>query len=59
MIRFADAMAMFVRDDRAATAVEYGLLVALLGLSILTAISALGNPTQNNYENIVNMWPDQ
>ncbi|MEL6661677.1 MAG: Flp family type IVb pilin [Pseudomonadota bacterium] len=59
MIRFADAMAMFVRDDRAATAVEYGLLVALLALSIVTAISALGNPTQNNYENIVNMWPDQ
>jgi len=59
MKRFADAMAIFVRDDRAATAVEYGLLVALLALSIVSAISALGNPTQNNYENIVNMWPDQ
>ncbi|MEM9739830.1 MAG: Flp family type IVb pilin [Pseudomonadota bacterium] len=49
---------LILRDEEAATVVEYGLLVALLVLSIFTAISALGNPTQANYENIVNMWPD-
>ncbi|MEM1149781.1 MAG: Flp family type IVb pilin [Pseudomonadota bacterium] len=45
-------------DDRASTVVEYGLLIALLVLAIFAAISALGNPTQSNYENIVNMWPE-
>ncbi|MEO0815738.1 MAG: Flp family type IVb pilin [Pseudomonadota bacterium] len=46
-----------LRDERGSTVVEYGLLVALLVLAIFAAISALGNPTQTNYENIVNMWP--
>ncbi|MEL6569550.1 MAG: Flp family type IVb pilin [Pseudomonadota bacterium] len=46
-----------LRDERGSTVVEYGLLIALLVLAIFAAISALGNPTQTNYENIVNMWP--
>ena len=45
------------RDLRASTVVEYGLLIALLVLAIFAAISALGNPTQTNYENVANMWP--
>lgn len=31
------------RDDRGATAVEYGLMVALIAVVIITAVTLLGN----------------
>ncbi len=34
--------ARFVRDQRGATMVEYGLLVALIAVVVLTAVGALG-----------------
>ena len=30
------------RDDRGATAIEYGLIVALIGVAIMGALSTLG-----------------
>jgi Flp pilus assembly pilin Flp len=37
------AMRRFRADQRAATAVEYGLMVALIGLTIFAAVSAVGS----------------
>jgi pilus assembly protein Flp/PilA len=34
--------ARFVRDQRGATMVEYGLLVALIAVVVLTAVGTLG-----------------
>lgn len=36
----------FLRDENGATAIEYGLLCALIFLAIVTSVSALAN-TQN------------
>ena len=32
----------FVRDERGATAVEYGLMVALIAVVIITAVALIG-----------------
>lgn len=39
MIRFAKR---FLRDDSGATAIEYGLIAALLSITIVAAASAIG-----------------
>ena len=42
-----------VRDDeRGATAVEYGLLVALIAVVIIVAVAALGGNLQNIFQNV-------
>lgn len=48
----------FLTDESGATVVEYTLLLGLIALAIITAISAVGNPTQQNFESAVNAWPD-
>jgi pilus assembly protein Flp/PilA len=35
-------VARFVKDESGATAIEYGLIAALIGVGIITAASALG-----------------
>lgn len=34
--------ALFAKEDRGATAVEYGLMVALIALAIILTVTALG-----------------
>jgi len=41
MIKFQNKFAQ-IRDDRGATAVEYGLMVALIAVVIIIAVTALG-----------------
>jgi len=36
-----------VRDERGATAVEYGLMVALIAAAIIVAVTALGTSVTN------------
>ena len=44
------------RDTRAATAIEYGLIAALIALVIVTALSALGQKVREPFINAtVNM----
>jgi pilus assembly protein Flp/PilA len=42
------------RDDQAATAVEYAVLLALILMAIISAINALGNTTSGIWANDVN-----
>jgi Flp pilus assembly pilin Flp len=39
------------RNSRAVSAVEYALIVALIGVSILAATMRLGNSVQNTFNN--------
>jgi len=40
------------RDDRGATAVEYGLLVALIAAVIITAVTALGTKLNTMFTSV-------
>jgi pilus assembly protein Flp/PilA len=42
----------FIRDARGATAVEYGLIVALLVIAIISGVSVLGGATGNMWNNM-------
>jgi pilus assembly protein Flp/PilA len=40
----------FVRDERGATMVEYGLLVALVAVAVIGAVTALGGSINTFFE---------
>ena len=42
------------RDDRGATAVEYGLMVALIAAVIVTAVTALGGKLTTLFNTVSN-----
>ena len=42
------------RDDRGATAVEYGLMVALIAAVIVVAVTALGGKLDTLFTNVSN-----
>ena len=41
-----------LRDDRGATAVEYGLMVALIAIVIITAVTLLGTNLSTLFNNV-------
>ena len=43
MLRLDDLLRRFARDRRGATAIEYGLIVALVTIGFLAGLKALGN----------------
>jgi len=45
---------IFIVDENGATAIEYGLIVGLLFLAILTGFAALKNNLENTYTTIGN-----
>ncbi len=45
------------RDDRGATAVEYGLLVALIAAVIIGVVLILGQQISTAFQNVVNVMP--
>jgi pilus assembly protein Flp/PilA len=46
-----NAMA-FIRDEDGATAVEYGLLVALIAVVIITAVTTLGTNLSSKFDTV-------
>ncbi len=42
----------FVRDEEGATALEYGLLAALIAAAIIGAVTALGQTVSTTFTNI-------
>lgn len=44
--------ARFLKDESGATAVEYALIVAGIGLAIMTAVRAAGTSISGAFENI-------
>ncbi|RZJ30940.1 MAG: Flp family type IVb pilin [Brevundimonas sp.] len=51
MTRF---LTRFLRDDSGATAIEYGLIIALIFLTILGALTAFGNATSDLFNGAMN-----
>jgi pilus assembly protein Flp/PilA len=44
--------ARFLKDESGATAIEYGLIAALIALAIVTGASLLGNALDTQFSNI-------
>ena len=44
----------FFQDESGASAVEYGLLVALIAVVIIVAVTALGNAISTNFQSAAN-----
>ena len=55
----------FVKDELGATAIEYGLIAALIGVVIIFAVTSVGNEVKGTFEDIeaglknreYNRWP--
>lgn len=43
-----------VKDQRGATAIEYGLILALIFLAVMTGVSSLGSSVQGRWNDIAN-----
>jgi pilus assembly protein Flp/PilA len=48
----------FVRDERGATAIEYGLIAALMAVAALGGMSALGGGLGGSWSNTANKVSD-
>jgi pilus assembly protein Flp/PilA len=44
--------ARFVKDESGATAIEYGLIAALIALAIMVGAGSLGNSLNNQFSGI-------
>ena len=42
----------FVRDTKAATAIEYGLIAALIAVAGITAMGAVGDSVSGTFNNV-------
>lgn len=42
----------FVADESGATAIEYGLIAALMAVVVIAAIGMIGGPLKDTFENI-------
>ena len=48
----SNLFARFVKDESGATAIEYGLIAALIALAIITGAGALGNAINAKFTEI-------
>jgi pilus assembly protein Flp/PilA len=44
----------FIQDENGATAIEYGLIAALIAVVIIAALSLLGNSISSKFQTIAN-----
>ena len=47
-------VAKFRKDSRGATAIEYGLIAALIAVAAITAMTSLGNQLTTTFTNVSN-----
>ena len=45
-------LAYFFRDESGATAIEYGLIAALIAVVIITAVTAVGTNLSGTFNNV-------
>jgi pilus assembly protein Flp/PilA len=43
-----------IKDTKGATAIEYGLIAALIAVAAITAMQGLGNSLDNTFTNVSN-----
>jgi pilus assembly protein Flp/PilA len=44
--------ARFLKDESGATAIEYGLIAALISVALIAGASSLGNALNNTFQNL-------
>jgi len=44
----------FVKDESGATAIEYGLIAALIAVVIITAVTTVGTNLSSKFNNVAN-----
>ncbi|WP_028265307.1 Flp family type IVb pilin [Arthrobacter sp. MA-N2] len=49
---FSNAASRIRRDEKGATAVEYGIMVALIAVVIIIAVTALGGTVKNTFAQV-------
>jgi pilus assembly protein Flp/PilA len=47
----------FVRDESGATAIEYGLIAALIAVVLISSLQVLGNKVSNTFNKVSNGMP--
>jgi len=52
--RLTNAVMSFFEDDTGVTAIEYGLIAALIAVAIITAVTTLGTNLSTTFTNIAN-----
>jgi pilus assembly protein Flp/PilA len=45
-------LAKFAKDESGATAIEYGLIAALIGVAIITAVTSVGTEITNTVDSV-------
>ncbi len=48
------AIYKFLNDEKGATAIEYGLIAGLIGVVVITAVTAVGTKVSNQFLTIGN-----
>jgi pilus assembly protein Flp/PilA len=56
-VRLTNAFAAMREQERGATAVEYGLIVALIAAIIIGVVATLGTKVNNNFKKVANNIP--
>jgi pilus assembly protein Flp/PilA len=46
--------ARFIKDESGATAIEYGLIAALIGVAVITSVKLVGSKLSGTFTNISN-----
>ena len=46
------SLVKFIREENGVTAIEYGLIAALIAVAIIVALTALGNALSSNFGEI-------
>lgn len=53
MSKIVSAVKAFVADENGVTAIEYGLIAALVGVAIITAVTGLGTQLTLTFNEVV------
>jgi len=59
MSKLASAIKTFVADENGVTAIEYGLIAALVGVAIVGAAKALGTQLSATFDDVVTKLKNQ
>lgn len=52
MLIMLNMIRRFLRDDSAATSIEYALIAALIGIVIITGVKAVGTKLSTSFANL-------
>jgi pilus assembly protein Flp/PilA len=53
MSKIVSAVKTFVADENGVTAIEYGLIAALVGVAIVTVVTSLGDSLKTTFTKVV------